>query len=56
MLQPVIAFLEEGFDLKRHASATISGPDYGARIGFRGLLLEGHDWRWIRVTSGLGRS
>ena len=25
MLQPVIAFLEEGFDLKRHASATILG-------------------------------
>jgi SNF family Na+-dependent transporter len=25
MLQPVIAFLEEGFDLRRHASATILG-------------------------------
>jgi hypothetical protein len=25
MLQPVIAFLEEGFDLKRHASATLLG-------------------------------
>ena len=25
MLQPVIAFLEEGFDLKRHASATFWG-------------------------------
>jgi NSS family neurotransmitter:Na+ symporter len=25
MLQPIIAFLEEGFGLKRHASASILG-------------------------------
>jgi SNF family Na+-dependent transporter len=34
MLQPVIAFLEEGFDLKRHASATILGLIAALGCGF----------------------
>lgn len=34
MLQPVIAFLEEGFDLKRHASVTILGMMTAMGCGF----------------------
>ena len=34
MLQPVIAFLEEGFDLKRHASVTILGLVTALGSGF----------------------
>jgi len=34
MLQPVIAFLEEGFGLKRHASATLLGLITAIGVGF----------------------
>jgi neurotransmitter:Na+ symporter, NSS family len=48
MLQPVIAFLEEGFGLKRHASAAVLGLAVGAGLRICDVFLEepggaGHD-------------
>ena len=40
MLQPVIAFFEEGFGLKRHASAAVLGHDLGVRLRFCALFLQ----------------
>ena len=51
MLQPVIAFLEEGFGLKRHASVTILGLLSALGCGF--VLYFSKDWsRWTPSTSG----
>jgi neurotransmitter:Na+ symporter, NSS family len=41
MLQPVIAFLEEGFNLKRHASVTLLGALAALGCGFVTYFSEG---------------